>query len=156
MRACPRCGEAMIVAQSITVGGLENKDIAWQCDRDGITAELRHPVQYVHINVGDVDEVAGRRRQLVHKEIRGAELVVYHEWLAPVAPDAPGGPGAEPGRREPTGGTASRRTSAKPRGAAKRRTAAKSPGRAKRAKAGPSAAAGRKARPRRSRRRGRR
>ncbi len=81
MRACPKCGQAMKVAQTITVGGLENKDIAWECDRDGVTAELRHPVQLVHVNVGDVDAVGGRRRRLVHKEIRGAELVVYHEWL---------------------------------------------------------------------------
>jgi hypothetical protein len=71
----------MKVAQTITVGGLENKDIAWECDRDGVTAELRHPVQLVHVNVGDTDAVDGRRRRLVHKEIRGAELIVYHEWL---------------------------------------------------------------------------
>jgi len=75
----------MAVAQTITVGGLENKDIAWLCHRDGVMAELRHPVQYVHVNVGDVDDVAGRRRRLVHKEIRGAELVVYHEWVRAVA-----------------------------------------------------------------------
>ena len=75
----------MKVAQTITVGGLENKDIAWECDRDGVTAELRHPVQLVHVNVGDIDAVAGRRRRLMHKEIRGAELVVYHEWLPPGA-----------------------------------------------------------------------
>ncbi len=81
MRVCPRCGGAMRVAQSITVGGLENKDIAWECSHDGVTAELRHPVQYVHVKVGDVDEVDGRPRRLVHKEIRGAELVVYHEWI---------------------------------------------------------------------------
>lgn len=81
MRACPKCGQAMKVAQTITAGGLENKDIAWECGRDGVTAELRHPVQLVHVNVGDVDAVGGRRRRLVHKEIRGAELVVYHEWL---------------------------------------------------------------------------
>ena len=85
MRACPKCGQAMRVAQTITVGGLENKDIAWECDRDGVTAELRHPVQLVHVNVGDIDAVAGRRRRLMHKEIRGAELVVYHEWLPPGA-----------------------------------------------------------------------
>ena len=94
MRACPKCGERMAVAQTITVGGLENKDIAWRCDRDSLTAELRHPVQYVHINPGDIDEVDGRRRKLVHKEIRGAELVVYHQWLpadggAPAAPKRP-------------------------------------------------------------------
>ena len=92
MRVCPRCGAQMKVAQSITVGGLENKDIAWRCEHDGVTAELRHPVQYVHVNVGDVDEVEGRRRRLMHKEIRGAELVVYHEWLPAGAGTPPSGP----------------------------------------------------------------
>jgi len=78
----------MSTAKSITIGGLENKDIAWQCQRDRVTAELRHPVQYVHIHVGDVDEVDGYRRRLFHKEINGAELVVYHEPLVGKAPPA--------------------------------------------------------------------
>src|SRR2546428_598525 len=98
MRPCPKCGEAMAVAQTITIGGLENKDIAWLCHRDGMMAELRHPVQYVHVNVGDLDDVAGRRRRLVYKEIRGAELVVYHEWVREGAA-APTGVGPAPGRR---------------------------------------------------------
>ena len=89
MRVCPRCGGAMRVAQSITVGGLENKEIAWECGHDGVTAELRHPVQYVHVKVGDVDEVDGRSRRLVHREIRGAELVVYHEWITGGGPASP-------------------------------------------------------------------
>jgi len=88
----------MAVAQTITVGGLENKDIAWLCHRDGVMAELRHPVQYVHVNVGDVDDVAGRRRRLVYKEIRGAELVVYHEWVREGAA-APTDVDPSPGRR---------------------------------------------------------
>jgi len=88
----------MKVAQTITVGGLENKDIAWECDRDGVTAELRHPVQLVHVNVGDIDAVAGRRRRLMHKEIRGAELVVYHEWVREGAA-APTGADPSPGGR---------------------------------------------------------
>ena len=98
MRPCPKCGEAMAVAQTITIGGLENKDIAWLCHRDGVMAELRHPVQYVHVNVGDVDDVAGRRRRLVYKEIRGAELVVYHEWVREGAA-APTGADPSPGGR---------------------------------------------------------
>ncbi len=88
MRACPKCGGAMSAAKSITVGGLENKEIAWRCQHDQITAELRHPVQYVHIHVGDVDEIDGHRRRLVHKEISGAELVVYHEPLIEKSPAA--------------------------------------------------------------------
>ena len=146
MRACPKCGEAMEVAQSITVGGLENKDIAWQCHRDGITAELRHPVQYVHINLGDVDEVAGRRRRLVHKEIRGAELVVYHEWLAPGAPT---GSGLRAARPPKAGKRASRRTPAKPAGAEPRRSATR-----KTRPASPGVAARRSMPRRRPRRRG--
>jgi hypothetical protein len=102
MRPCPKCGEAMAVVQTITVGGLENKDIAWRCERDGVMAELRHPVQYVHVKVGDMDDVDGRRRRLVHKEMRGAELVVYHEWVregtaAPTGVDRP--PGKRPSPR---------------------------------------------------------
>ena len=143
MRACPKCGEAMEVAQSITVGGLENKDIAWRCDRDGVTAELRHPVQYVHINVGDVDDVNGRRRRLMHREIRGAELIVYHEWLAPGAPDGSGPPPARPAN---TGKRAGRRIPAKP--APARRSAARKTRPAKRS------VAARTARRRRPRRRG--
>jgi len=96
----------MAVAQTITVGGLENKDIAWLCHRDGVMAELRHPVQYVHVNVGDVDDVAGRRRRLVHKEIRGAELVVYHEWVREGAA-APTGVDPSPGRRPSSAATRS-------------------------------------------------
>jgi hypothetical protein len=107
MRPCPKCGEAMAVAQTITVGGLENKDIAWLCHRDGVMAELRHPVQYVHVNVGDLDEVAGRRRRLVYKEIRGAELVVYHEWVGEGAA-APTGVDPSPGRRPPSADSATR------------------------------------------------
>lgn len=107
MRPCPKCGEAMAVAQTITIGGLENKDIAWLCHRDGVMAELRHPVQYVHVNVGDVDEVAGRRRRLVYKEIRGAELVVYHEWVREGAV-APAGVDPSPGRRPSSGASAPR------------------------------------------------
>src|SRR2546430_14749056 len=90
----------MEVAQSLTVGGLENKDIACRCDRDGVTAELRHPVQYVHINIGDVDDVNGRRRRLMHREIRGAELIVYHEWLAPAAPHGSGPPPPRPAKNQ--------------------------------------------------------
>jgi len=88
----------MVVAQTITVGGLENKDIAWRCEPDGMMAELRHPVQYVHLNVGDIDEVDGRRRRLVYREIRGAELVVYHEWVREGAA-APTGVDRPPGKR---------------------------------------------------------
>ena len=88
MRACPKCGGAMSAAKSITVGGLENKEIVWQCPRDQVTAELRHPVQYVHIHVGEVEEIDGHRRRLIHKEISGAELVVYHEPLIEQAPPA--------------------------------------------------------------------
>jgi hypothetical protein len=146
MRACPKCGEAMEVAQSITVGGLENKDIAWQCDRDGVTAELRHPVQYVHIKVGDVDEVNGRRRRLMQREIRGAELIVYHEWLAPGAPNGSSPLPADPAS---TGKGARRRIPARPAPVEARRSAAKKTRPAKR-----SAAARRSARLRRPRRRG--
>jgi len=96
----------MAVAQTITVGGLENKDIAWLCRRDGVMAELRHPVQYVHVNVGDLDDVAGRRRRLVYKEIRGAELVVYHEWVREGAA-APTGVDPSPGRRPSSAATRS-------------------------------------------------
>jgi hypothetical protein len=88
----------MAVAQTITIGGLENKDIAWLCHRDGVMAELRHPVQYVHVNVGDLDDVAGRCRRLVYREIRGAELVVYHEWVREGAA-APTSEDLSPGRR---------------------------------------------------------
>lgn len=99
MRACPKCGDAMSAAKSITVGGLENKEIAWQCQRDHVTAELRHPVQYVHIHVGDVEEIDGHRRRLVHKEIRGAELVIYHEPLIETSPMAKRRTTAPPARR---------------------------------------------------------
>src|SRR2546422_8175514 len=99
MRACPKCGGAMSAEKSITVGGLENKEIAWRCQHDQITAELRHPVQYVHIHVGEVEEIDGFRRRLVHKEISGAELVVYHEPLSEQTPPAKRGkshPAARP------------------------------------------------------------
>src|SRR5260370_7450979 len=98
LRLCPRCGGGMVVARTITGGGLENKANAWRCEYDGVMAELRHPVQYVHLNVGDIDDVDGRRRRLVYKEIRGAELVVYHEWVREGAA-APAGVDRPPGKR---------------------------------------------------------
>lgn len=98
MRACPKCGGAMSAAKSITVGGLENKEIVWQCPRDQVTAELRHPVQYVHIHVGEVEEIDGSRRRLFHKEISGAELVVYHEPLIERSPPAKRGKSRPPAR----------------------------------------------------------
>src|SRR2546427_5173288 len=115
----------MAVAQTITVGGLENKDIAWLCRRDGVMAELRHPVQYVHVNVGDVDDVAGRRRRLVYKEIRGAELVVYHEWVREGAA-APTGVDPSPGRRPSSAELAT------PSAAPKRTVSTRPPARSKR------------------------
>jgi hypothetical protein len=106
----------MSAAKSITVGGLENKEIVWRCQRDQVTAELRHPVQYVHIHVGEVEEIDGYRRRLVHKEIRGAELVVFHEPLIEKSPPAKRGKTPPPARQ-----TAKRSTRAKRAG--RRRTA---------------------------------
>jgi hypothetical protein len=135
----------MVVAQTITVGGLENKDIAWRCESDGVMAELRHPVQYVHLNVGDIDDVDGRRRRLVHKEIRGAELVVYHEWVregaaAPTDVDRPPGKRSSPraelasrpaapkrARTAKSAKRTARTVAAKPGGAAGRAPTAKRP-----------------------------
>jgi hypothetical protein len=116
MRACPKCGGAMEAAKSITIGGLENKEIAWHCRRDQVTAELRHPVQYVHIHVGEVEEVDGHRRRLVHKEIRGAELVVYHEPVTDAPPGTRPREAARPARastRRPPRGTGRNRRRAR-------------------------------------------
>jgi hypothetical protein len=164
----------MKVAQSITVGGLENKDIAWRCERDGVTAELRHPVQYVHVNVGDVDEVDGRWRRLMHKEIRGAELVVYHEWRPGgegTPPSGPVTPVAPAARVKPVVKKAATRKAATKKAVTRKATRsrpkarpakpakkAKLPGSAKRAKSAERrGAARRRTRPaRRSRRSGRR
>jgi hypothetical protein len=52
---------------------------AWTCSNDSITAEARHPVQFVHIQLGQEDEYDGRRRRVIAKDIIGAELVVFHE-----------------------------------------------------------------------------
>src|SRR5260370_36990662 len=79
MRLCPRCGGAMVVAQTITVGGLENKDIAWRCEYDGVMAELRHPGQYVHLTVGDIDDADGRPRRRESQESSGAGPVADYE-----------------------------------------------------------------------------
>jgi hypothetical protein len=55
---------------------------AWRCPVDPITAEARHPVQVVHISLGQEDEQDGRHRRVIAKDIIGAELIVFHEILA--------------------------------------------------------------------------
>ncbi|HWP92174.1 MAG TPA: hypothetical protein VNN20_08265 [Thermodesulfobacteriota bacterium] len=63
------------------MAGIENKEIEWICELDKIQAEIRHPVQYVYIVIGDEEEIEGKRKRVIEKQISGAELFVYYEFL---------------------------------------------------------------------------
>lgn len=80
MPNCPRCSRPMTELEPDDVQPYQPR--AWCCPVDPITAEARHPVQVVHISVGQEDEQDGRRRRVIAKDIIGAELIVFHEILA--------------------------------------------------------------------------
>jgi hypothetical protein len=63
------------------MGGVENKEIEWICELDNIQVEIRHPVQYVYIEIGKEEEIEGRKRRVIEKQISGAELFVFYEFL---------------------------------------------------------------------------
>ena len=76
MPNCPRCEQPMDELEA-TASPLRT----WTCSADAITAEARHPVQFVHIQLGQEEDDDGRRRRVIGKDIIGAELVVFHESL---------------------------------------------------------------------------
>ncbi len=76
---CPRCRQPM---PEVDPGdGATGRLRTWTCEADRVVAEARHPVQLVHIAVGQEDEQGGVRRRVIAKEIVGAELIVFHETL---------------------------------------------------------------------------
>lgn len=77
MPKCPRCDRPMV---EIAVDSARPEQLrVWTCTVDPITAEARHPVQIVHIAVGQEEIHSGHRRRVIAKEIIGAELIVFHE-----------------------------------------------------------------------------
>lgn len=81
MPVCPRCQTLMVCSKRISMSGIDNKEIEWICESDKIQAEIRHPVQYVYIKIGEEEEIDGRRRRVIEKQISGAELFVFYEFL---------------------------------------------------------------------------
>ncbi|MFD7440079.1 hypothetical protein [Streptomyces sp. NPDC059909] len=70
----------------ISVGGLRDKPIHWKCPDDAIEAEAVHPVQMVHLRLGQEEVHAGRLTRIVALDMVGAELMVYREAVAPARP----------------------------------------------------------------------
>jgi hypothetical protein len=81
MPICPRCQISMVCSKTISMGGVENKEIEWICNSDMVKAEIRHPVQYVYIEIGEEEEIEGGKKRVIEKQINGAELFVFYELL---------------------------------------------------------------------------
>jgi hypothetical protein len=83
MPTCPECGNQMVVAEEISVAGVQNKAVRWRCADHEIEVVAAHPVQMPHLHIGDEDERDGRRTQIVKLEMIGAELMVFRQLLRP-------------------------------------------------------------------------
>jgi hypothetical protein len=62
---------------------VEDKPIHWHCRRDPVEAEAVHPVQMVHLHVGQEEDHDGKLSRIIHLGMIGAELMVYREAITP-------------------------------------------------------------------------
>lgn len=83
MPACPKCAQPMGPDRRMSIGGIEDKPIHWLCPQDAVEAEAVHPVQLVHLHVGQEEEHDGKLSRIIHLDMIGAELMVYREAVAP-------------------------------------------------------------------------
>lgn len=83
MPSCPKCGTPMQPDKRITIGGVRDKPVHWRCAREPVEAEAVHPVQMVHLHVGQREERDGRASRIIQMDMLGAELMVYREVVTP-------------------------------------------------------------------------
>jgi hypothetical protein len=84
MPTCPKCSQPMAPDQVITIVGIRDKAVSWQCSSDRIEAVAVHPVQMVHMHIGQEEESGGRLTRLIHMDMVGAELILFRE-IVPLA-----------------------------------------------------------------------
>jgi hypothetical protein len=66
----------------VSIGGIRDKPVHSRCSQDPVEAEVVHPVQMVHLHVGQ-EEREGRMSRIIHLDMVGAELMVYREVVTP-------------------------------------------------------------------------
>jgi hypothetical protein len=71
----------MAVTRVVSPSGIRNKAVEWRCADHDVEAVAVHPVQMVHIHVGDEARVDGRRLRVIKLEMSGAELIVFRRAL---------------------------------------------------------------------------
>jgi hypothetical protein len=79
MPTCPKCSQPMAPARVISIAGIRDKAVSWQCPSDCIEAVAAHPVQMAHLHLGQEEESGGRRTRLIHMDMVGAELILFRE-----------------------------------------------------------------------------
>lgn len=81
MPTCPKCSQPMTPAQFISMAGVRDKTVSWRCADDRIEATTVHPVQMVHLHLGQEEGDGARRTRLIHMEMAGAELMLFREVI---------------------------------------------------------------------------
>jgi hypothetical protein len=89
MLTCPTCDKPMEPDQRISIGGIRDKPVHWHCTQDPIEAEAVHPVQMVHLHVGQQEEREGRVSRIIQMDMMGAELMVYREVVTQACRENP-------------------------------------------------------------------
>jgi hypothetical protein len=67
--------------QVISIAGIRDKAVSWQCHGDRIEAAAVHPVQMAHLHLGQEEESGGRLTRLIHMDMVGAELILFREII---------------------------------------------------------------------------
>jgi hypothetical protein len=75
----------MVPAQFISMAGVRDKTVSWRCADDCIEATTVHPVQMVHLHLGQEETDGARRTRLIHMEMAGAELMLFREVIPAAA-----------------------------------------------------------------------
>jgi hypothetical protein len=83
MPTCPLCNTPMSADEVVSLAGIQEKEVSWRCERDGVQVGAVHPVQISHLTVGSEDLQCGRRTRIIKLEMQGAELLVFRQPLDP-------------------------------------------------------------------------
>lgn len=89
MPTCPKCDKPMEPDQRISIGGVRDKPVHWRCAQEPVEAEAVHPVQIVHLRVGQQEERDGQVSRIIQMDMVGAELMVYREVVTPARRENP-------------------------------------------------------------------
>ena len=84
MPICPKCSQPMAPDRVVSIAGIRDKAVSWQCPGDHIEAVAVHPVQMAHLHIGQEEEDGGRLTRLIHMDMVGAELILFRE-IVPLA-----------------------------------------------------------------------